>query len=34
MNKRVVLASYPEGWVTESNFRVETAPDPKPAEEE
>lgn len=34
MNKRVVLASYPEGWVTESNFRVETAPVPKPAEGE
>ncbi len=34
MNKRVVLASYPEGWVTEANFRVESAPDPKPAEGE
>jgi NADPH-dependent curcumin reductase len=34
MNKRVVLASYPEGWVTESNFRVESAPIPKPAEGE
>jgi NADPH-dependent curcumin reductase len=34
MNKRVVLASYPEGWVTEGNFRVETAPNPKPAEGE
>ena len=34
MNKRVVLASYPEGWVTESNFRVETAPLPKPGEGE
>jgi NADPH-dependent curcumin reductase CurA len=34
MNKRVVLASHPEGWVTEANFRVETAPDPKPAEGE
>jgi NADPH-dependent curcumin reductase len=34
MNKRVVLASYPEGWVTEANFRVETAPVPKPAEGE
>lgn len=31
MNKRVVLASYPEGWVTESNFRLEQAPLPKPA---
>jgi NADPH-dependent curcumin reductase CurA len=34
MNKRVVLASYPEGWVTESNFRIETAPIPKAAEGE
>jgi NADPH-dependent curcumin reductase len=34
MNKRIVLASYPEGWVTEANFRVETAPVPKPAEGE
>ena len=34
MNKRVVLASYPEGWVTEGNFRVESAPLPKPAEGE
>jgi len=34
MNKRVVLASYPEGWVTEGNFRVETAPLPKPGEGE
>ena len=34
MNKRVVLASYPEGWVTEANFRLETAPVPKPAEGE
>jgi hypothetical protein len=34
MNKRVVLASYPEGWVTESNFRLEQAPLPKPAEGE
>lgn len=34
MNQRVVLASHPEGWVTEANFRVETAPDPKPAEGE
>jgi hypothetical protein len=34
MNKRVVLASYPEGWVTESNFRVDTAPIPKPGEGE
>ena len=34
MNKRIVLASYPEGWVTEANFRTETAPIPKPAEGE
>jgi NADPH-dependent curcumin reductase len=34
MNKRIVLASFPEGWVTESNFRLETAPVPKPAEGE
>jgi hypothetical protein len=31
MNKRIVMASYPEGWVTEANFRLETAPLPKPA---
>ena len=30
MNKRIVLASYPEGWVTEANFRLETAAVPKP----
>lgn len=34
MNKRIVLASFPEGWVTEANFRLETAPLPKPAEGE
>ena len=34
MNKRIVLASYPEGWVIESNFRLETAPVPKPGEGE
>jgi len=34
MNKRVVLASHPEGWVTEANFRVENAPMPRPAEGE
>jgi NADPH-dependent curcumin reductase len=34
MNKRIVLASYPEGWVTEANFRTETAPIAKPAEGE
>lgn len=32
MNKRIVLASYPEAWVTEANFRVETTPLPKPAD--
>ncbi len=34
MNKRIVLASYPEGSVSESNFRLETAPVPKPGEGE
>jgi len=34
MNKRIVLASYPEAWVTEANFRLETAPLPKPGEGE
>jgi len=34
MNKRVVLAGYPEAWVTEANFRFETAPMPTPAEGE
>jgi len=34
MNKRIVLASYPEGWVTDANFRLETTPIPKPAEGE
>jgi NADPH-dependent curcumin reductase len=34
MNQRVVLASYPEGWVTESNFRLERVPLPKPADGE
>ena len=33
-NKRIVLASRPKGWVTEDNFRLETAPLPKPAEGE
>jgi len=33
-NKRVVLASRPAGWVSEDNFRLETAPLPKPAEGE
>ena len=34
MNKRVVLASRPVGAVTESNFRIEEAPAPKPADGE
>ena len=34
MNQRIVLASYPEGWVTETNFRLETAPVAKPADGE
>jgi hypothetical protein len=34
MNKRIVLASYPESWVTEANFRLETAPLPKPGDGE
>src|SRR5882672_6955619 len=33
-NKRIVLASRPAGWVTESNFRIENAPVPKPKEGE
>ena len=33
-NKRIVLASRPTGWVTEENFRLETAPLAKPAEGE
>jgi NADPH-dependent curcumin reductase CurA len=33
-NQRIVLASRPKGWVTEENFRLETAPLPKPAEGE
>jgi hypothetical protein len=33
-NKRIVLASRPAGWVTEDNFRLETAPLPRPAEGE
>ena len=33
-NQRIVLASRPEGWVTESNFRVETAPVPQPQDGE
>ena len=34
MNKRVLLASRPVAAVTESNFRVDEAPVPKPAEGE
>ena len=33
-NKRVVMASRPAGWVTESNFRIETVPAPKPKDGE
>jgi NADPH-dependent curcumin reductase CurA len=33
-NKRVVLASRPKGWVSEDNFRIETAPVPRPREGE
>jgi hypothetical protein len=33
-NKRVVLASRPAGWVTEANFRIETAPVAKPKDGE
>ena len=33
-NKRVVLASRPTGWVTEANFRLETAPVAKPKDGE
>ena len=33
-NKRVVLASRPAGWVTESNFRIETVPVSKPKDGE
>ena len=33
-NKRIVMASRPSGWVSEENFRLETAPVPKPAEGE
>lgn len=29
MNQRIVLASYPEAWVSEANFRLETEPLPK-----
>lgn len=33
-NRRVVLASRPAGWVTEDNFRVETAALPQPKDGE
>ncbi len=33
-NQRIVLASRPEGWVSEHNFRLETAPLPRPGEGE
>jgi len=33
-NKRIVLASRPTGWVTEGNFRIESAPVPKPKDGE
>jgi hypothetical protein len=33
-NKRVVMASRPAGWVTEGNFRIETAPVAKPKDGE
>ena len=33
-NRRVVLASRPEGWVTEDNFRLEKAGMPQPGEGE
>jgi hypothetical protein len=33
-NRRVVMASRPSGWVTEANFRIESAPVPKPKEGE
>jgi hypothetical protein len=33
-NQRVVLASRPQGWVTPENFRLESAPMPKPGEGE
>ena len=33
-NLRVVLASRPNGWVSEDNFRVETVPVPPPRDGE
>src|SRR2546421_12870804 len=34
INKRVLLASRPSGWVSESNFRIEDSPLPQPGEGE
>src|SRR5207247_6042482 len=34
INKRVLLASRPSGWVSESNFRIEEAPLPRPGDGE
>ena len=33
-NQRIVLASHPEGWVSEQNFELQKAPIPKPADGE
>lgn len=33
-NKRVLLASHPTGWVSESDFRIDEAPLPRPGEGE
>src|SRR5688500_14762291 len=33
-NKRVLLASRPAGWVSEDNFKLESAPVPAPVEGE
>ena len=33
-NQRIVLASRPQGWVTEENFRLEEAPIPEPKDGE
>ena len=33
-NQRIVLASHPEGWVSEQNFELQKAPLPKPADGE
>jgi NADPH-dependent curcumin reductase CurA len=33
-NQRIVLASYPQGWVTPENFRLETSPLPRVGEGE